>query len=141
DEIAVMAGRGKTGRAVAAALASRGYTARPIGQHHGTDLAAALAGCRGVYLMAPNMHADEAAYVAAVLDAARANGISRIAYHSVAAPYASAMPHHLAIAAAEVLVRRSGTDWTILQPCAYMQNFTAGIRAGRIEVAYSLDAS
>ena len=139
DRIAVLSGRGKTGQAVVGAVRSRGHSAYEVGRSDTGDLAGVLAGCRAVYIMAPNMYRDEPAFTAAVLEAAHVNGITRIVYHSVAAPYAPAMPHHVGKAESEDLVRRSGTRWTILQPCAYIQNFIAGIRAGSIEVAYDLD--
>ena len=62
-------------------------------------------------------------------------------YHSVAWPYAPAMPHHLGKAVSEDLVRRSGLDWTILEPCAYAQNLLPGL-AGEtpaVRVPYALD--
>jgi NAD(P)H dehydrogenase (quinone) len=68
------------------------------------------------------MHPDEPAHVVGLLDDLRAGGVGRIVYHSVASPYAPAMPHHLGKARAEDLVRRSGLAWTILQPGAYLQN-------------------
>ena len=46
------------------------------------------------------------------------------------------MPHHLGKAAGEDLVRRSGLEWTILQPGAYLQNLDL---TGPLEVPYSLD--
>ena len=58
-------------------------------------------------------------------------------YHSVASPYAPAMPHHLGTARSEDLVRRSGLDWTILQPGAYLQNLDL---SAPLEVPYSPDA-
>ncbi|MGN6129883.1 MAG: SDR family oxidoreductase [Nocardioidaceae bacterium] len=140
-EVAVTAGHGKTGRAVAAALARHGAAARLLGRSAFSDLDAALAGCAGVYLLAPNMHPDEPAYVAAVLDAARRVGVPRVVYHSVVAPYAPDMPHHLGKAVAEDLVRRSGSAWTVLQPCAYVQNFVPPLRgdAPVLRVAYDPD--
>ena len=57
-------------------------------------------------------------------------------YHSVASPYVPAMPHHLGKAVSEDLVRRSGLDWTILQPGAYLQNLDL---TGPLEVPYSPD--
>ncbi len=57
-------------------------------------------------------------------------------YHSVASPYIPAMPHHLGKAVSEDLVRRSGLDWTILQPGAYLQNLDL---TGPVEVPYSPD--
>ena len=81
-----------------------------------------MAGCDAAYVIAPNMHPDEPAYVASALGRAAGAGVERVVYHSVASPYAPAMPHHVGKAAAEDLVRRSGLGWTILQPGAYLQN-------------------
>lgn len=120
--IALVGGTGKTGKAVCAALESRGHQALPLGRSAWTDLAGALAGCDAAYLIAPNLHPDEPAYVAAALAAARHAGVGRVVYHSVASPGIAAMPHHLAKARAEELVRCSGSAWTILQPGAYLQN-------------------
>lgn len=141
-EIAVISGRGKTGRAVVSALADVGARARALGRAERPDLVAALAGCRAVYLMAPNMAPDEPGLVTEVLAAARAVGVARVVYHSVAAPYAPLMPHHLNKAVGEDLVRRSGIGWTILQPCAYVQNVLPGLQGEDpgVDVAYDLDA-
>lgn len=140
-EIAVLSGRGKTGRAVVSALAGAGAGARALGRAELADLPAALSGCHALYLMAPNMVADEPALVQAALAAARAVGIRRVVYHSVAAPYAPDMPHHLNKAVGEDLVRRSGVAWTILQPCAYIQNPVPGLQgdAPGVDAAYDLD--
>lgn len=120
--IALIGGHGKTGRAVAAALEARGATPVPLGRADWDDLAGALRGCAAAYLIAPNMHPDEPAYVADALLALREAGVTRVGYHSVAAPYAPGMPHHVGKARGEDLVRRSGAAWTILQPGAYLQN-------------------
>lgn len=120
--IAVTAGHGKTGRSVCAALADRGADAVLIGRADWGDLAGAMRGCDAAYVIAPNFHPAEPAYVEQVLDAARAAGLGRVVYHSVASPYVPAMPHHLGKAMAEDLVRRSGLAWTILQPGPYLQN-------------------
>lgn len=122
SRIAIVGGRGKTGRAVAAALAERGAEPVALGRAEHDDLAAAVAGCAASYLIAPNLHPDEPTYVAHALHALRAAGVPRVVYHSVASPYAPEMPHHLGKAASEDLVRRSGLAWTILQPGAYLQN-------------------
>jgi len=121
-DIAVVGGHGKTGRAVVAALTSRGAPAVPLGRADWPDLAGAMAGCAAAYVIAPNFHPDEPAYVAHALEACRAAGVSRVGYHSVASPYVPAMAHHLGKAEAEDLVRRSGLAWTILQPGVYVQN-------------------
>ena len=120
--VAVVGGHGKTGRAVAAALTDRGAEAVAAGRAEWDRLAEVLAGCEAAYVVAPNLHPDEPAYVAHVLAAARAAGVGRVGYHSVASPYVPAMPHHLGKAAAEDVVRRGGLPWTILQPGAYLQN-------------------
>lgn len=124
-QVAVLAGTGKTGRAVCQALAFRGATGVPLGRDAWTGpggLPTALRGCDAVYLIAPNLHPDEAAYVTDVVQAAHQAGVGTVVYHSVAAPYAPGLPHHLGKAAGEDVVRRSGLDWTILQPGAYLQN-------------------
>ncbi len=134
--VAVLGGHGKTGRAVVPALTARGATAVPLGRADWTDLAAALSGSDAAYVIAPNLHPDEPAHVAAVLAALTRADVGQVVYHSVAAPYAPAMPHHLGKARSEDLVRRSGLDWTILQPGAYLQNLDLSAAVG---VPYSLD--
>ena len=134
--VAVVGGHGKTGRVVREALAAHEVDAVPIGRADWPDLAAALAGCGVAYVIAPNLHPDEPAYVTAVLAALVTAGVGRVVYHSVASPYAPAMPHHVGKAVSEDLVRRSGLDWTILQPGAYLQNLDLG---GPVELPYSPD--
>lgn len=136
---AIVGGNGKTGRAIAAALEARGVAVTPIGRRELADLARALVGVDALYLIAPNMHDDEPTFVRGVLDVARSVGVPRVGYHSVAAPYAPAMPHHVGKAGAENVVRMGPLDWTILQPCAYVQNFVPALRAADpvLSVAYS----
>ena len=136
--VAVIGGHGKTGRAVSSALAEVGVEAVPLGRDEWSDLAVAVSGCSAAYLIAPNLHPDEPAYVAAALAALTAAGVPRVVYHSVASPYAPAMPHHLGKAVSEDLVRRSGLAWTVLQPGAYLQNLDLG---SSVEVPYSPDVS
>ena len=133
--VAIPGGHGKTGQAVAAALHERGATAVPLGR--GDKVGTAAAGCDAAYLIAPNMHPDEPALIAGLLDELRAAGVGRVVYHSVASPYAPDMPHHLGKARAEDLVRRSGLRWTILQPGAYLQNVDV---TGPVRVPYDVDA-
>jgi uncharacterized protein YbjT (DUF2867 family) len=135
--VAVIGGTGKTGRAVSAALERRGHAAVPLGRAAWADLAAALRGCDAAYLVAPNMHPDEPAYARRAVAAMRAAGVRRVVLHSVASPYAPAMPHHLGKAAAEDVVRRSGLAWTILQPGAYLQNLDL---SRTVRIAYRADA-
>ncbi len=132
--VAVLGGHGKTGRAVCDCLLERRTEPVPLGRADWPDLAAAVAGCEAAYVIAPNLHPDEPAYVSAALSALTEAGVRRVVYHSVASPYAPAMPHHLGKARSEDLVRRSGLDWTILQPGAYLQNLDL---TGPVEVPYS----
>ena len=134
--VAVLGGHGKSGRAVCDALATRGVEALPLGRADGPDLVRAVTGCDAAYVIAPNLHPDEPAYVASALAALAQAGVGRVVYHSVASPYVPAMPHHLGKARSEDLVRRSGLEWTILQPGAYLQNLDL---AGPVEVPYSPD--
>ncbi len=138
-DVAVVGGRGKTGHAVMDAVKARGGSVRPLGRAELGDAVAALHGATAAYIIAPNMHADERTYVLNILAAAREAGVSRIVYHSVASPYLPEMPHHLGKAEAERLVRASGADWTILQPCAYIQNFVPQLSAPEPELVAAYD--
>ncbi len=123
--LGVVGGNGKTGKAVIAAAPN----SRAIGRNDFADLATAFGDLSAIYVIAPNMHPDEPAFVERVLDAAKKVGITRIGYHSVAAPYVPEMPHHLGKAESERLIRTSGLAWTILQPGPYMQNFLPQLKA------------
>ncbi len=141
--VAVVGGAGKTGHAVRAALDVRGVASFAVGRRDWDRLQDVLAGADRIYLIAPNLHPDEPAYVGTVLAAARAAGIERLVYHSVAAPYAPDMPHHVGKARAEDGVRRSGLAWTILQPCAYVQNLVPGLRGDppALRLPYSIETT
>jgi uncharacterized protein YbjT (DUF2867 family) len=128
-EIAVVGGHGKTGKAVTAALRSHGVGARPLGRAELADPAAAMAGCDGLYLIAPNMYADEPAFVGGMLAAALDAGVRKVVYHSVATPYAPTMLHHMGKVISEDLVRQLSVPWTILQPGPYLQNFLPALQA------------
>ena len=84
--------------------------------------------CRDVealYLICPNMHAREFGIGQRALRAAQAAGASRFVYHSVLHPQTEDMPHHWQKLRVEEIIFRSGLPFTILQPCAYMQNILA----------------
>ena len=136
--VAVVGGSGKTGRAIRAALEKRNVPSVSIGRAEWPDLAGALAETERTYVLAPNMHENERSFVLDVVAAARAAGVERLVYHSVASPYVPAMPHHLGKAESEDVVRRSGLDWTILQPGAYLQNFP--LDGSPLRIAYRADA-
>ncbi|GEP35100.1 hypothetical protein NSZ01_28680 [Nocardioides szechwanensis] len=135
--VAVVGGHGKTGRAVVEVLVGRGASAVALGRADRDDLAGALADCAAVYVIAPNLHPEEPAYVAETIAAARTAAVGRLVYHSVASPYVPEMPHHLGKAVSEDLVRRSGLAWTILQPGAYLQNLD--LRGPVVGVPYDVD--
>lgn len=137
--VAVVGGTGKTGLAVTTAVRARGAEAVPLGRAAWIDLTGALAGADAVYVIAPNMHHDEAAYVESVVHAARRARVGRLVLHSVASPYVPAMPHHLGKAQAEDVVRRSELPWTILQPGAYLQNLDLS-GPEEVEVPYDVDS-
>lgn len=132
--VAVIGGNGKTGRAVCSALDE----AVALGRADWPDLAGAMRGCEAAYLIAPNLHEDEPAFVAEALEAMSRAGVRRVVYHSVASPYAPDLPHHLGKAKSEDVVRRSGLAWTILQPGAYLQNLD--LSHGVVRVPYDVDA-
>ena len=159
--VLVMGASGKTGRAVTEALVSRGLRVRTavrsqtsakaayaagareiahVDLASGLGLADAVAGCRAVYHLAPNVHHDEVGMATRVVEAARAAGLRRLVFHSVLHPDDHTMPHHLRKAAAEEVVRRSGMAWTMLRPAAYHQNLTRAAHEGRLVVPYRLDA-
>ncbi|MBY4403564.1 NmrA family NAD(P)-binding protein [Rhodococcus fascians] len=152
-DIAIVGATGKTGRAVADALdgialvrrLSRSAPDYPVDLETGEGLAEAFTGCRGVYFIAPNVHPDEPALLLRALDAAASAGVDHVVYHSVAWPYSPRMPHHMDKARCEDDLRafsaERGLHGTILQPCAYAQNFE-GVLDGTstdLAVPYNLD--
>src|SRR5690242_1609912 len=123
--VLVVGATGKTGRAVAAALTSRGVAVRaavragrepdappgtspvPVDLATGLGLEDALSGARAAYHLAPNMHPDEVGMARRVADAAVAAGVERLVFHSVLHPDDARMPHHLRKAQAEVVLRET----------------------------------
>jgi uncharacterized protein YbjT (DUF2867 family) len=156
--VLVVGATGKTGRAVAAALTSRGVAVRaavragrepdappgtspvPVDLATGLGLEDALSGARAAYHLAPNMHPDEVGMARRVADAAVAAGVELV-FHSVLHPDDARMPHHLRKAQAEVVLRETlGERVTVLRPAAYHQNLVGQAHAGLLRVPYSLDA-
>lgn len=141
--ILVSGASGKTGKAILGALARRGLPARALVHREEQagaaladgaveavqgsllerdDLERALEGVETVYHICPNMEAQEAAIGQAMIAAAKKQGAGRLVYHSVLHPQAEAMPHHWNKLRVEEMLFTSGLPFTILQPCAYMQN-------------------
>ncbi|MDA3644028.1 NmrA family NAD(P)-binding protein [Saccharopolyspora indica] len=150
-DLAVIGAAGKTGTSVVGALTGLAdvrpvvRTARRPGDvavdlDTGAGLDRALQGCRGVYVIAPNVHPDEPGLVRRVLAAAASAGVEHVVYHSVAWPCTPAMPHHVDKARCEDELRTFGDlRWTILQPCAYAENFSAVLtgEADEVDVPYN----
>ncbi|WP_037182106.1 NmrA family NAD(P)-binding protein [Rhodococcoides fascians] len=151
-DIAVVGAAGKTGSAVVDALAdtvgvrrlvrrARSQFDHEVELETGTGLRKALLGCRAVYFIAPNVHPDEPNLLRNTLTAAASAGVDHFVYHSVAWPYTPAMPHHMDKAKCEDELHRSPLKWSVLQPCAYVENF-AGALSGdstRVTLPYSPD--
>jgi len=125
---------GKSGKAVATALAAtgvdvRGLTRADVNLETGEGLIAAFTGCSAVYHLAPNLHPLEVEIAQNVLAAVKVARVERLVFHSVLQPQISAMPHHLAKSKVEELIITSGLKWAILQPCAYAQNLSEHVVA------------
>ncbi len=141
--ILVTGAAGKTGRAVIQALAERKVPVRAwvfreeqreLVQAQGATEALvgdlrdpgtwprALDGVEAVYLIFPNLHPDEQAMGELALEQMVRAQIPRVVYHSVLHPQTEEMPHHWRKLRVEEALFRSGLGFTVLQPCAYMQN-------------------
>ncbi len=152
---------GKTGRAVVRALAATQTSVRalvrrpeqtaPLEQIGATDvvvgdlqdpdvLKKAMIGIRACYHICPNVHPEEVSIGFAAISAAEAANVERFVFHSVLHPQTRAMPHHWAKLQVEERLFESSLGYTILQPCAYMQNISALwdsiVRAGEYVVPY-----
>ncbi len=88
-------------------------------------LSQALEGIHKIYFICPNMTTDEVEIGRSLITLARQKGIRRFVYHSVLHPQVEEMPHHWQKMRMEEYLFKSGLDFTILQPCAYMQNILA----------------
>jgi len=141
NTILVTGASGKTGRAITAALLKKGHTVRALihssQQAQGfdnnvtaicgdlltrLDLAKAMQGCTAVYHICPNMHLEEVRIGELVIQVAKSCSVGHFVYHSVLHPNIKVMPHHWKKLQVEALLFKSGLNFTILQPAAYMQN-------------------
>jgi len=106
------------------------------------SLTKAVEGVDTIYTICPNMSPDELHIVKSLIKIAQQNNVLRIVYHSVLHPQVESMPHHWQKMRVEESLFTSGLDFTILQPCAYMQNVLSGwqkILAGQYIVPYNLN--
>lgn len=107
------------------------------------SLAKAVQGVESIYFIAPNMYLNELETAKQIIRLAKETQVRRFVYHSVLHPHVEAMPHHWQKMRVEEILFTSGLDFTILQPCAYMQNILGGwknILNGVYEVPYDLNA-
>ena len=75
-----------------------------------------------VYHICPNMHPDEVRSASWSSGQQKSLGSEHFVYHSVLHPQIKEMPHHWKKMQVEGLLFKSGLNFTILQPAAYMQN-------------------
>jgi NAD(P)H dehydrogenase (quinone) len=108
------------------------------------DLIKAAEGCESIYFISPNITPDEVVIGGYLLNSARRANTKRFIYHSVLHPQIESMPHHWQKMRFEEKIFESGLDFTILQPCAYMQNILSNwpsiAEKGVYAVPYSTSA-
>lgn len=160
--ILVTGAAGKTGRAVIQALAGTGRPVRawvrrpeqaldlPVADTVAGDLEDSACwekACRGIdalNFICPNMYPREIEVGRLAIRAALHADIERFVYHSVLHPQTEDMPHHWQKLRVEEEIFGSGLAFTILQPCAYMQNVLAYREeietTGRYVVPYDVEA-
>lgn len=163
--ILITGAAGKTGKAILMRLALHGVQVRSLVRseqqageirnigsteivigdlHDQQTLERALSGINKVYFICPNMAPDELEIGNAIIQLARKHSISRFVYHSVLHPQIESMPHHWQKLRVEERLFESGLDFTILQPCAYMQNILSNwkeiVENGVYAVPYATSA-
>ncbi|MBA4384223.1 MAG: hypothetical protein C0410_05775 [Anaerolinea sp.] len=105
-------------------------------------IAKAIFGIDRIYYIAPNVSPDELSIGKDLIQVARQQQVSHFVYHSVLHPQIEVMPHHWQKMRMEETLFTSGLEYTILQPCAYMQNILGGwqkILTGYFSVPYHVD--
>ncbi|HPS42151.1 MAG TPA: NmrA family NAD(P)-binding protein [Anaerolineaceae bacterium] len=141
--ILITGAAGKTGKAILNTLTRRGIRVRALVRsqqqkealkrmgvnevmigdlRNAEDLQQAMQGIRKVYYICPNIAPDEVAIGQSLIDLAKKAEVTRFVYHSVLHPQVEAMPHHWQKMRMEEKLFESGLSFSILQPCAYMQN-------------------
>ncbi|WP_344263198.1 NAD(P)H-binding protein [Actinomadura napierensis] len=133
DDILILGATGKTGRRIVRRLKTAGRTVRAASRTGGDttfDLndpvtwPPALDGVTAVYLLEPNRgpHPDGQGPVSRFVAEAVSAGVQRLVLLSAHGVGEAGDDHPLK--AAEQAVRDSGTDWTILRPGWFAQNFS-----------------
>jgi NAD(P)H dehydrogenase (quinone) len=163
--ILVTGAAGKTGTAIIRALVARRQSVRAlvhrreqvettksigaeetiVGDIRSLDtLSDALEHVEAVYHICPNMDPNELSIGNSVIEVARAADVESLVFHSVLHPQIEEMSHHWNKMRVEEALFKSGLKFTILQPCAYMQNllgeWNSIVEHGVYAVPYSLEA-
>lgn len=87
-----------------------------------------------LYFICPNMHPHEVELAQLAIQSSQETAVSHFVYHSVLHPQTEEMPHHWQKLRVEESLFRTRLPFTILQPCAYMQNLDihwSGMRTHR----------
>jgi NAD(P)H dehydrogenase (quinone) len=141
EHILITGASGKTGRAIMDALLKKGHAVKALvhspaqaqsldarvepiigDMNSRVDMHRAMTAITAVYHICPNMHPDEVAIGRYAIQAAKENGVRHFVYHSVLHPQIKEMAHHWKKMQVEGLLFKSGLEFTILQPAAYLQN-------------------
>ena len=96
-----------------------------------------------IYYIAPNISPDELTIGKKLIQLAKQHHVTRFVYHSVLHPHVEFMPHHWQKMRMEESLFSSGLEFTILQPCAYMQNIIGNwqkILVGQYIIPYQINA-
>jgi NAD(P)H dehydrogenase (quinone) len=152
-------GAGKTGKAIIRALSLKGITVKVLvhSEQQAESLASfnnveicigdlrdpqllerSIKGVDQLYYICPNISPDELVIGNVLIDIAKKHRLSRFVYHSVLHPQIEIMPHHWQKMRMEEALFTSGLDFTILQPCAYMQNILSGWHKITLEKQYNV---
>jgi uncharacterized protein YbjT (DUF2867 family) len=160
--ILVTGAAGKTGQAVIRALVGRkskvrafvrsqteadlvtgiGVESVTLGEfQNNAALREACQGIEKIYHICPNVAPDESEIGERILSIAKQAHVDQFVYHSVLHPQVEAMPHHWQKMRVEEMIFASGIDFTIIQPCAYMQNVLGGWKQIKENGIYSVPYS
>ena len=160
--ILVTGAAGKTGQAVIRALVGRkskvrafvrsqseadlvtgiGVESVTLGEfQNNAALSEACQGIEKIYHICPNVAPDESEIGERILSIAKQAHVDQFVYHSVLHPQVEAMPHHWQKMRMEEMIFASGIDFTIIQPCAYMQNVLGGWKQIKENGIYSVPYS
>lgn len=130
DIVLVTGGTGKTGRSLVAQLQRTGAPHRALSRHgepafdwdRPESWNAALKGVGAVYLVAPAAARDPYATMLDFIAAARDRGVRRFVFLSMAGLPAGGPMH----GQVHQWLEDNADDWAVLQPSAFMQNFSEG---------------